>query len=61
MYIVTPPGIPPSLKVAIGVLGGHLVFDTIEDAKEGIRLINPEYASAHSIINLKDIQTNDPI
>jgi hypothetical protein len=56
MFIVIPPGQPVKLKNAIGAVGGRLVFDTPEEAMDAIRMLNPDYAEAHQICNLTEVE-----
>ena len=56
MYIVIPPGQAVKLKNAIQAVGGHLVFTTPEEAMDAIRLLHPDYAEAHQICNLTDVE-----
>jgi hypothetical protein len=59
VYIIIPPGLSIELKNAITALGGHLVFDSKEDAKDAIRMLNPDYADAHVITDLTNVTDFD--
>lgn len=59
MFIAIPPGQPVKLKNAIMAVGGHLVFETPEEAMDAIRLLNPDYAEAHQICHLTDVEDFD--
>lgn len=59
-YFITPPGYGADLHHAIGLMSGVLVFETMTDAVNAIKMLCPDKSVSHKIHCVEiDIKTKD--